>query len=54
LSRNPEAYIYLAESIKAWPDQTSLAAIMGDVGWKSVVWQDLTFGIVAVHIGYKG
>ncbi|MEI6306905.1 MAG: demethylmenaquinone methyltransferase [Actinomycetes bacterium] len=54
LSRNPAAYIYLAESIRAWPDQAGLAAIMGDVGWKSVIWQDLTFGIVTVHIGYKG
>jgi demethylmenaquinone methyltransferase/2-methoxy-6-polyprenyl-1,4-benzoquinol methylase len=25
-----------------------------DIGFKSVAWQDLTFGIVAVHIGYKG
>ena len=54
VSKNPDAYIYLAESIRAWPDQAELASIMRDSGFKSVAWQDLTFGIVAVHIGYKG
>jgi len=53
ISINPDAYIYLAESIRAWPDQAELASIMRDSGFKSVAWQDLTFGIVAVHIGYK-
>jgi demethylmenaquinone methyltransferase/2-methoxy-6-polyprenyl-1,4-benzoquinol methylase len=53
ISKNPDAYIYLADSIRAWPDQAELASIMRDSGFKSVAWQDLTFGIVAVHIGYK-
>ena len=53
ISKNPDAYVYLAESIRAWPDQAELASIMRDSGFKSVAWQDLTFGIVAVHIGYK-
>jgi len=53
ISKNPKAYIYLAESIRAWPDQAGLALIMQKNGWNSVAWQDLTFGIVAVHIGYK-
>jgi demethylmenaquinone methyltransferase/2-methoxy-6-polyprenyl-1,4-benzoquinol methylase len=54
ISKNPEAYIYLAESIRVWPNQEGLASKMRDAGWKSVAWQDLTFGIVAVHIGFKG
>ena len=53
ISKNPEAYVYLAESIRAWPDQAGLALLMQESGFKSVAWQDLTFGIVAVHIGYK-
>ena len=53
ISKNPDAYIYLADSIRAWPDQAELASIMRESGFKSVAWQDLTFGIVAVHIGYK-
>ena len=51
---NPEAYIYLAESIQAWPNQTGLAAKMEEAGWNSIAWQNLTFGIVSVHIGFKG
>lgn len=54
ISKNPAAYIYLAESIQAWPNQSSLAQVMRQAGWETVSWQDLTFGIVAVHIGYKG
>ena len=54
ISKNPAAYIYLAESIQAWPNQGALAQVMRQSGWESVSWQDLSFGIVAVHIGYKG
>ena len=51
---NPEAYIYLAESIRAWPSQAGLAAAMISAGWKSVTWKNLSFGVVAVHSGIKG
>jgi len=51
---NPDAYIYLAESIRAWPDQAALAARMEKAGWTGVTWKNLTFGIVAVHSGIKG
>ena len=51
---NPAAYEYLAESIRAWPDQTGLAVIMERAGWRSVTWKNLTFGVVAVHSGIKG
>ena len=50
---NPEAYIYLAQSIQAWPNQVDLGAKMALAGWQSAAWQNLTFGIVAVHIGFK-
>ncbi len=53
VASNPEAYIYLAESIQAWPNQKRLASIMQQSGWKTIAWQDLTFGIVAVHIGHR-
>ena len=49
MSSNPEAYVYLAESIRAWPDQRALAADIADSGWGRVQWRDLTFGIVALH-----
>jgi demethylmenaquinone methyltransferase/2-methoxy-6-polyprenyl-1,4-benzoquinol methylase len=50
---NPDAYVYLAESIRAWPDQRQLAAAMEAAGWGSVTWKNLTFGVVAVHSGIK-
>ena len=48
-SSNPEAYVYLAESIRAWPDQKTLAADIAGCGWEQVKWRDLTLGIVALH-----
>jgi demethylmenaquinone methyltransferase / 2-methoxy-6-polyprenyl-1,4-benzoquinol methylase len=53
VASNAEAYIYLAESIQAWPNQIRLASIMESAGWSKVAWQNLTFGIVAVHIGQR-
>ena len=50
---NPDAYVYLAESIRAWPDQRQLAAAMEAAGWGSVTWKNLTFGVVSVHSGIK-
>ena len=52
-SSNPDAYVYLAESIQAWPDQKGLARVLESAGWQMVTWKDLTFGIVAIHIGHK-
>jgi demethylmenaquinone methyltransferase / 2-methoxy-6-polyprenyl-1,4-benzoquinol methylase len=49
VSSNPDAYVYLAESIRAWPDQSALAARIGRAGWDDPAWTDLTYGIVAVH-----
>jgi demethylmenaquinone methyltransferase/2-methoxy-6-polyprenyl-1,4-benzoquinol methylase len=49
VSSDPAAYVYLAESIRAWPDQQGLAAELQRAGWASVGWRDLTGGIVALH-----
>lgn len=50
VSSNPDAYVYLAESIRAWPDQEALAArIAGSGPWARVGWRNLTGGIVALH-----
>ncbi len=53
VSSNPDAYVYLAESIRAWPDQAALAARIGAAGWQDVQWRNLTGGIVAVHRAVK-
>jgi demethylmenaquinone methyltransferase / 2-methoxy-6-polyprenyl-1,4-benzoquinol methylase len=49
VSSNPDAYVYLAESIRAWPDQAGLAAELGAAGWGQVAWRNLSGGIVALH-----
>jgi demethylmenaquinone methyltransferase/2-methoxy-6-polyprenyl-1,4-benzoquinol methylase len=49
VASNPEAYVYLAESIRGWPDQTELARRIKGAGWSGVRWRNLTGGIVALH-----
>jgi demethylmenaquinone methyltransferase/2-methoxy-6-polyprenyl-1,4-benzoquinol methylase len=49
-SSNPDAYIYLADSIRAWPDQKALASQIVDAGWAQVGWKNLTGGVVAIHM----
>ena len=53
-SSNPSAYVYLAESIRAWPTQEQLAAEMTAAGWRNPSWVNLTGGVVAVHTAIKG
>lgn len=53
VSSDPESYVYLAESIQAWPDQRALAKIIVDAGWGPVDWQNLSGGIVALHHAVK-
>jgi demethylmenaquinone methyltransferase/2-methoxy-6-polyprenyl-1,4-benzoquinol methylase len=48
-SSNPVAYRYLAESMRDWHDQRTLAELIAKAGWREVEWLDLTFGAVALH-----
>ncbi|RNI25223.1 demethylmenaquinone methyltransferase [Flexivirga caeni] len=50
---NAESYVYLAESIQAWPDQAGIASQLQDAGWAGVEWRNLTGGIVALHRATK-
>jgi demethylmenaquinone methyltransferase/2-methoxy-6-polyprenyl-1,4-benzoquinol methylase len=49
VSSSPDAYVYLAESIRAWPDQPGLARRLQGAGWRDVEWRNLSGGIVALH-----
>jgi demethylmenaquinone methyltransferase/2-methoxy-6-polyprenyl-1,4-benzoquinol methylase len=53
VSSNPDAYVYLAESIRSWPSQAGLAAIIAANGWQRVQWRNLSGGIVALHRAVK-
>src|SRR4051812_30309811 len=49
VSSSPDAYVYLAESIRAWPDQAGLAERIARAGWSNPRWRNLSGGIVALH-----
>lgn len=53
VSSNPDSYVYLAESIRAWPAQREMAQVIADAGWGEVRWRNLSGGIVAVHHAVK-
>ncbi|MFD5427252.1 demethylmenaquinone methyltransferase [Streptomyces sp. NPDC127084] len=53
VSSNPDAYVYLAESIQSWPEQAELAGLLQKAGWTKVAWRNLSGGIVALHRGTK-
>lgn len=49
VSKEPDAYVYLAESIRAWPDQAALGRLIKGTGWTQVAFRNLTGGVVALH-----
>ena len=51
ISGAPEAYSYLPESVRKFPEPEQLAAMMRTAGYAVVEWEYLTFGIVALHVG---
>jgi demethylmenaquinone methyltransferase/2-methoxy-6-polyprenyl-1,4-benzoquinol methylase len=53
VSSNPDAYVYLAESIRSWPAQEELARVVAASGWADVRFRNLTGGIVALHLGQR-
>ena len=48
-----DSYRYLAESIRMFPDQETLLAMLRDAGFAQTRYHNLTGGIVALHRGYK-
>ena len=49
----PEAYRYLIESIRRFPDQRELATLMREAGFTDVRWENLSFGIACLHHGSR-
>ena len=48
-----DGFVYLGDSIRAFPDQRGLATMMEEAGFERVTWQDCTGGIAAIHVAYK-
>ncbi|QQG35737.1 MAG: bifunctional demethylmenaquinone methyltransferase/2-methoxy-6-polyprenyl-1,4-benzoquinol methylase UbiE [Micavibrio aeruginosavorus] len=53
IARDRDSYQYLIESIRKFPNQRDLARRMGIVGFRGVRFSNLSFGIAAIHQGYK-
>ena len=53
VTKDPDSYQYLAESIRKHPDQETLLAMMRDTGFERCRFHNLSAGIVALHVGYK-
>ena len=53
VSSSPDSYVYIAESIRAWPAQRELASMVAQAGWSAVQWRNLSGGIVALHRAVK-
>lgn len=49
VAKESDAYVYLAESIREWPDQQALGRLVKAAGWREVAFRNLTGGIVALH-----
>lgn len=52
-TRDTPSFVYLADSIKAFPDQETYAGMLREAGFKDVSWKNYAGGIIAVHTGRK-
>ncbi|CAK1590068.1 unnamed protein product [Parnassius mnemosyne] len=46
-------YQYLVESIRQFPDQEKFKGMIEDAGFRQVTYENLTFGVVSIHSGFK-
>ncbi|KAI9316106.1 UbiE/COQ5 methyltransferase [Dichotomocladium elegans] len=55
IAKDRDSYQYLVESIRKFPPQEEFAQIIRDAGFSTVGkgYEDLTFGVAAIHSGYK-
>lgn len=53
VARDEASYRYLAESIRQFPDQETLAAMMAGAGFKRITVRNLSGGIAALHLGWR-
>jgi len=53
IAKQPEAYTYLIESIRCFPDQEEMKSHMKKAGFTNISYNNLSFGIACIHIGEK-
>lgn len=49
LHRDPEAYLYIPESLRQYPSQEGVCRAMEEAGFRECGWVDLLFGTMAIH-----
>jgi demethylmenaquinone methyltransferase/2-methoxy-6-polyprenyl-1,4-benzoquinol methylase len=47
-----DAYRYLVESIRRFPDQRRFAGMIGEAGFANVTYTNFTGGVAALHQGW--
>lgn len=53
VAKDRESYQYLVESIRKFPTQKALKSRMEDAGFTKCKYENLSFGIAAIHYGIK-
>ena len=53
ISKDPSAYTYLPESVKAFPDGPDFIQIFKSTGYSETKWIPMTGGICSIYIGQK-
>ncbi len=53
IAKSPEAYTYLVESIRRFPDQRAFQALIEKAGFVDVAYRNLSFGIACIHVGTR-
>ncbi len=53
IANDSESYQYLVESIRKFPDQDTFAGMIRTSGFEQVAYRNMTFGVAALHSGWK-
>lgn len=53
IANDRDSYQYLVESIRKFPDQETFAGMIRAAGFEQVAYRNLSFGIAALHSGWK-
>ena len=53
IAGDSDSYQYLVESIRQFPDQDTFAGMIRDAGFDNVSYRNMTFGVAALHAGWK-
>ncbi|MEN9448643.1 MAG: hypothetical protein RJA25_1933 [Bacteroidota bacterium] len=53
ISKDSNAYTYLPESVRLFPDGVQFVELLRQAGYKNIICKTLTFGISTIYIGEK-